>query len=84
MLQRPYSRGRGDRTGIAEELAPACATAEKGFHSANVRSTVGRFALSTKVLATKVNGKITMNDALFTTSGLGTSMPTYAITQENA
>ena len=32
----------------------------------------------------KVSGKITMNDALLTTSTLGTSSPTQAMTQEIA
>ncbi len=36
------------------------------------------------MLATKVSGKMTMNAALLTTSGLGTSSPTQAITHEIA
>lgn len=62
----------------------ACVTVETGFHSAIVRSTVGKFSGGTNVFATKVIGKITMNEALFTTSGAGTNNPTYAITHENA
>jgi hypothetical protein len=38
----------------------------------------------TKALDTNVNGMITMNEALFTTSVLGTSSPTHAITHEKA
>src|SRR5690349_23721267 len=36
----------------------------------------------TKVFATNVSGKITMNEALFTTSGLGTSIPIQAMIQD--
>ena len=61
-----------------------CATEDTGFHSANVFSGPGRVLAGTNVLATNVSGKITMNDALLTTSGLGASRPTNAITHENA
>ena len=40
--------------------------------------------MGTKVLAMKVSGKITMNDALLTTSGLGTISPTKAMTHDIA
>ena len=36
------------------------------------------------MLAMKVSGKITMNDGLLTTSGLGTSSPIQAMIQEIA
>ena len=36
------------------------------------------------MLAMKVSGKITMNDALLTTSGEGTSIPIQAMIQEMA
>ena len=65
-------------------LRAACATAETGFHSAKVRSARGRFWLGTNVFAMKVSGKMTMNDALFTTSTLRTFRPTYAMIHEIA
>ena len=49
---------------------------ETGFHPARVFSAPGRFSEGTKVLAMKVTGKITMNEALLTTSGVRTSRPT--------
>src|SRR5688572_9953942 len=59
----------------------ACVTADTGFHSAIVLSGPGRPSDGTKVLAMNVIGKITMNEALLTTSGAGAISPTYAITQ---
>ena len=61
-----------------------CASVETGFQPAKVRSTDGRFSLGTKVLAMKVSGKITMKDALPTTSGVRTLSPTHAMTQLTA
>ena len=58
--------------------------ADTGFHSAKTRSGVGRVSEGTKVLAMKVRGKMTMNEALLTTSGLGTSRPTRAMIHEKA
>jgi hypothetical protein len=46
-------------------------TDETGFHSAIDRSGPGRPSLGTKVLAMKVIGKITMKEALCTTSASG-------------
>ena len=43
----------------------------------------GRLSDGTKVFAMNVSGKSTMNVALFTTSGEGTSSPRHAITHEN-
>ena len=57
---------------------------ETGFQSAKTRSGVGKFCVGTKVLAMKVSGKITMNEALLTTSGVRTSSPTGAISHEIA
>ena len=54
----------------------AWVTADTGFHSAKVLSTPGRFSEGTNVLATKVIGKMTTNEALLITSTLGTSRPT--------
>jgi hypothetical protein len=62
----------------------ACVSVEMGFHSAIVRSTPGKLSDGTNVFAMKVNGNKMTNDALFTTSGVGTSNPTQAITHENA
>ncbi len=59
-------------------------TVEIGFHSAKVRSGPGSVSSGTKVLATNVSGKITMNEALLTTSGVGTSIPIQAMIQEMA
>ena len=36
------------------------------------------------MFATNVSGKMTMKDALLTTSGLGTSMPIHAMIQDIA
>src|SRR3970282_423490 len=63
---------------------PAWVTAETGFHSATALSTVGRLLDGTKGLAMNVSGKITMNDALLITSGLGTMRPTRAMIQDLA
>src|SRR5215210_1371540 len=62
----------------------ACDTADTGFHSEKVWSTPGRLWTWTKVLAMNVNGKMTMNEALFTTSTFPTFKPTNAMIQENA
>ena len=62
----------------------ACATAETGFHSANVWRGPGRSPARTKVFATKVNGKMNMNDVLLTISTLDTFNPTHAMIHENA
>src|SRR5918992_5472132 len=59
-------------------------TAETGFHSANVRRTDGKAWSHTKAFEMKVSGKITMNDALLTTSTLATLSPTYAMIHEIA
>ena len=59
-------------------------TDETGFHSAKVCSGPGRVSSGTNVLAMNVSGKITMNDALLTTSGEGTSIPIQAMIQEMA
>ncbi len=58
--------------------------AAKTFHCAKVRNSEGRFSAGTNVLATKVSGNTTMNDAWFSTSGLGTSNPMKAITHDSA
>jgi hypothetical protein len=62
----------------------ACMTAETGFQLAKVRSGPGRLSSGTNVLATKVSGKITMNEAPCTASGVGASRPTHANTHEIA
>ena len=54
----------------------ACATAETGFHSANTRNGVGKSSVGTKVLAMKVSGKITSEEALLMASTLPTDRPT--------
>lgn len=86
MLQRP--RGGRERVGLGSGLPnssrAACVTAETGFHSAKVRSGPGSVSSGTNVLATNVSGKITTNEALLTTSGLGTSSPIHANTHEIA
>src|SRR5919198_769798 len=62
----------------------AWATAETGFHSANVWRPAGRLCATTNVLATKVSGKMNMNDAFWTTSTAFTFSPTQAMIQLNA
>ena len=62
----------------------AWVTADTGFQLAKVRSGSGRVLDGTNVLAMNVTGKITMNAALLTISGVRTSSPTHAITQETA
>ena len=57
---------------------------ETGFQFAIVFSTPGSDLSGTNVFAMKVSGKITMNAALLTTSGLGTISPTQAMIQEIA
>lgn len=54
----------------------AWATEDTGLHSAKALRGPGRRSLCTKVLAMKVRGKMTMNEALFTTSTPGTRSPT--------
>src|SRR5690606_21562721 len=60
----------------------AWVTADTGFHSAKIRSGVGRFSAGTKALEMNVSGMITMKEALLITSTLGTRRPTVAITHE--
>ena len=62
----------------------AWVTVDTGFQFAIAFSTVGNCSVGTKVFAMKVIGKMTMNDALFTTSGDGTISPISAITHEIA
>ena len=62
----------------------AWTTADTGFQSAITLSTDGKLFVGTKVLAMNVSGKITMKLALFTISGVRTSRPTSAMTQEMA
>src|SRR3954453_21205909 len=74
---------------MAGEVLPnnsraAWTTAETGFHSANVRSTGGSPSSGTNVLATDVSGKITMQLALLTTSGVRTVSPTIPISHDMA
>jgi hypothetical protein len=59
-------------------------TADTGFQFAKVFNGSGKLLVGTKVLAMNVSGKITMNAALFTISGVRTSRPTSAITHEMA
>ena len=61
----------------------ACVNVDTGFHSAMGFKMPGKLSDGTKVLAIKVSGKSTMNVALLTTSGVGTSNPRQAITHEN-
>ena len=75
--------GRGARNRLPEQLTGGLRQVD-GFHAANVFSAPGRLLIGTKVFAMNVIGKITMNDALLTTSGLGTISPTNAITHEIA
>lgn len=62
----------------------AWVTVDTGFHSANRCSGPGSVSRGTNVLAMNVSGKMMMNAALFTTSGLGTSIPIHAMIQEMA
>src|SRR3954470_16924368 len=62
----------------------AWVTDETGFQLATNFSGAGNLSVGTKVLAMKVSGKITTNEALFTTSTLGTMSPTQAMIQETA
>src|SRR3954451_22282958 len=57
---------------------------ETGFHSANVSNGPGSDSSGTNVLARNVIGKITMNAAWLSTSTLGMSRPTQAITHDTA
>ena len=61
----------------------ACVNVDTGFHSAMGFKMPGKLSDGTNVLAIKVSGKSTMNVALLTTSGVGTSNPRQAITHEN-
>ena len=62
----------------------AWVTDETGFQFAMNFSTEGRLFVGTNVFAMNVSGKITMNEALLTTSGLGTMSPTSAMIQDIA
>src|SRR3954471_5775848 len=62
----------------------AWTTAETGFQSAIALSTGGKLLVGTNVFAMNVSGEITTKLALLTTSGVRTSSPTRAITQEMA
>ncbi len=76
MLERPRLGGRCTRADVAAQLASAWVTADTGSHSAKARRGPGRSSAGTKVFATSVSGKMTMNEALLMTSGLGTSNAT--------
>ena len=56
-------------------------TVDTGFHSTNTLSGPEKDSCGTNALETNVSGKITMNDALLTTSTLGTISPTSAMIQ---
>lgn len=84
MLHRPGARWLVSRRQVAEEHRADSVTLETGFHSAKALSGPGSDASGTNVGAMNVSGKITMKLALLTTSGLGASSPTYAMTQEKA
>ena len=55
-----------------------------GFHAPNVFSTPESVSSGTNALEMNVMGKMTMNAALLTTSGLGASSPTKAMIQLKA
>ncbi len=59
----------------------AWVTVDTGFQSTNVFSGPENDSCGTNALETNVSGKITMNDALLTTSTLGTMSPTRAMIQ---
>ena len=85
MLERPRGRlGHAIGLEFPNSSRAAAVTDETGFHSAKVWSGAGSVSRGTNVLATNVSGKITMNDALLTTSGHGTSIPIHAMIQEIA
>src|SRR5438105_1313327 len=81
---RDHTCGAGIVPVVPNASRTACATDETGFHSAITRSGPGRTVAWTNVFAMNVIGKITMNDALFTTSTVGTLSPTNAMIQEIA
>jgi hypothetical protein len=49
-----------------------------------VPSTDGKLSVGTKVLAMEVAGNSSTNEACCTTSGVGTSSPTYAMIHQMA
>ena len=81
----PSARGRRVGVGVAEQVA-------RGLRHRRDRVPLGEglqrrragCRAGTNVLATNVSGKMTMNAALLTTSGLGTSIPIHAMTHEIA
>src|SRR6266498_1188352 len=77
-LSSDHTCGRGRLPVFPKASRTAWATEETGFHSAKVRRGPGRKSLRTNVFAMKVNGKMNMNEALFTTSTLPTFNPTKA------
>jgi len=82
---KDQSAGTGSRALVfPKSWRAAWVTADTGFQLAMARSGPGNPLVGTKVLATKVNGKMTMNDACCTTSGLGTSRPTQAMIHDTA
>jgi len=56
----------------------ALVTAERRFHSANVRNGPPGLPMGTRVVAMNLSGKITTNEVLLTHSGRGASSPTWA------
>ena len=69
---------------LPNRLRAACAIADTGFQLAMVLSTAGKLLVGTNVLAMKVSGKMTMKLALLNTSGVRTSIPMIAISQDIA
>src|SRR5438105_3686427 len=88
VYRRGFSSDQTCGTGAVPVLPNASRTAwatdDTGFHSAMTFSGPGRTAARTNVFAMNVSGKITMNEALFTTSTLGAFSPTSAMIQEMA
>ena len=69
---------------LPNRLRQARVSDETGFQLAIHFRPAGKLLVGTKVLAMKVSGKITTNEALLTTSTLGTISPTKAMIHENA
>ena len=73
------------RSVLPKRFGDGCLGHRRARGSSWRTSPAGRAACcGTNALAMKVIGKITMNDALLTTSGVGTSSPTGAMIHEIA
>src|SRR5450631_4185003 len=82
---KDQSAGTGSRALVfPKSWRAAWVTADTGFQLAIARSGPGNPLVGTKGWATKLNGKMKMNEACCNTSGVGRRRPTQAMIHDRA